>query len=47
MMRRLDVVWTEREVEMYERLQRRVKMTEESMPDYVKAIIRKHLETVE
>ena len=47
MIRRLDVVWTEREVEVYERLQHRVEMTEESMPDYVKAVIRKHLETVE
>jgi hypothetical protein len=45
--RRLDVVWTEREIEVYERLQRRVETLDESMPGYVKAVIRKHLEETE
>jgi hypothetical protein len=45
--RRLDVVWTEREVEVYERLQRRVETLDRSIPDYVKAVIRKHLEETE
>jgi len=45
--RRLDVVWTEREVEVYERLQRRVETLDRPMPDYVKAVIRKHLEETE
>jgi hypothetical protein len=43
--RRLDVVWAEHEVEVYERLKRRVDMLDESMPDYVKAVIKKHLDS--
>jgi len=42
--RRLDIVWTEHEVEVYEKLKRRVEKLQEPMPDYVKAVIRKHLE---
>jgi hypothetical protein len=38
------VVWTEHEIEMYEKLKRRVETLDESMPDYVKAVIKKHLE---
>lgn len=41
--RRLDVIWTEHEVEVYERLKKCAKNAREKMPDYVKAIIRKHL----
>ena len=42
--RRLDIVWGEHEVEVYERLRRRVETLDESMPGYVKAIIKKHLD---
>lgn len=41
--RRLDVVWSEDEIEMYERLKERAERTRETMPGYVKSIIRKHL----
>lgn len=42
--RRLDVVWTEQEVDEYERLKRRAEVTGQEMPVYVKAVIRDHLE---
>ena len=42
--RRLDIVWGEHEVEVYERLRRRVETLDESMPGYVKAIIKTHLD---
>ena len=43
-MRRLDIVWTEQEVEEYERIRERVQASQVPMPDYVKAVLRKHLE---
>jgi hypothetical protein len=42
--RRLDVIWTEHKVAVYEKLRRRVEALDETMPDYVKAVIKKHLE---
>jgi hypothetical protein len=44
--RRIDIVWTEREVEVFEKLKDRAEETNKSMPDYVKAVIREHLEPV-
>jgi hypothetical protein len=41
--RRLEVVWTEHEVETYERLKERAQRMHQAMPDYVKLVIRKHL----
>ncbi len=43
--RRLDVIWTDHEVEVYERLKRRTEAVQQHMPDYVKAVIKKHLDT--
>ena len=42
--RRLDLVWTGHEVEVYERLRQRVEMMHDSLPDYVKSVIQRHLE---
>lgn len=44
LIRRLDVVWTEHETRVYEKLKQHVQALDESMPDYVKAVIKKHLE---
>lgn len=41
--RRLDLVWTEEEVALYERLRLRAEQRHETMPDYVKAVLEKHL----
>jgi hypothetical protein len=41
--RRLDITWTEHEIAVYEKLKQRAEIAEESMPDYVKAVIRNHL----
>ena len=41
--RRLDMVWTEEEVEEFIQLQKKAISLGESMPDYVKAVLRKHL----
>jgi len=45
--RRLDVIWREDEVEDYEELSQRVQILNASMPDYVKAVIKEHLESIE
>lgn len=42
--RRLDVVWTEHEIEVYERLKERAKSVQARIPKYVKAVIKKHVE---
>jgi len=44
LIRRLDVVWTEQEVETYERLKKRAQKTQETMPRYVKEVLRRHVE---
>lgn len=41
--RRLDLVWTEGEVEAYDRLLARAMRLGKAMPDYVKAVLDKHL----
>lgn len=41
--RRLDIVWTEQEVETYERLKRLADASGEAMPEYVKAVLARHL----
>lgn len=42
--RRLDVVWAEDEVEIYEKLRSQAQALEETMPDHVKAVIKSHIE---
>ena len=42
--RRLDVVWSEAEVAEYERLVAMSKDAQKTLPEYVKAVIREHLE---
>ena len=39
--RRVDLVWLEEEVEVYDKLQAKAGATSEAMPDYVKALLRK------
>jgi hypothetical protein len=41
--RRADIIWTEKEVEIYERLKRKTSELQKKIPEYVKEIIRKHL----
>ncbi|MGA3182713.1 MAG: hypothetical protein ABSF38_20505 [Verrucomicrobiota bacterium] len=38
--RRADIIWTEQEVEMYEKLKRKTIELQKNIPDYVKEIIR-------
>lgn len=42
--RRLDIVWTENEVRVYERLKRRAKKLQKSMPDFVKLALKRHIQ---
>jgi len=42
--RRIDVTWSEQEAEHYERLKAQAETSQESIPDYVKAILRQHTE---
>lgn len=42
--RRLDVVWTESETEVFDRLKERSQQANEPLPDFVKQILRNHLE---
>ena len=44
MVRRLDIVWTEHEIEVYERLKKRAANAQERMPAYVKSVVKKHLD---
>jgi 5-methylcytosine-specific restriction endonuclease McrA len=44
LIRRLDVVWTEGEVKIYENLKRRADSLAEPLPEYVKAVLARHLE---
>lgn len=41
--RRLEVVWTEAEVQTFDRLRTKAKAAHAEMPDYVKAIVARHL----
>ncbi|MBI5056086.1 MAG: HNH endonuclease [Nitrospirae bacterium] len=41
--RRLDIVWAEHEVEIFEKFKERVEKMKKSMPTYVKSIIENHL----
>lgn len=43
--RRLDIVWNEAEVEMYEKLKVRAESSGDTMPEYVKWIISKQIES--
>lgn len=43
--RRLEVVWTNSEVEMYDRLCAKAKTAHSEMPDYVKHIVERHLKS--
>lgn len=42
--RRLDIVWTGKELEEYEKIKQEANGMKELMPDYVKAVLRRHLE---
>ncbi len=42
--RRLDVIWTEQEVQHYEKMKRLADQLNAALPEYVKAVLRKHLE---
>jgi hypothetical protein len=41
--RRLDLVWTDQELRIYEKLEKRAKSTQKSMPEYIKIILIKHI----
>ncbi len=43
--RRLDVVWEQEEVEVYEQLKSRAQADRETLPDFVKEVLKKHLES--
>jgi len=43
LIRRLDIVWTEDEVEVYESLRKRAEFVEEPLPKYVKAVLARHV----
>lgn len=43
--RRADILWTEKEVEDYERLKRRTIQLQKNIPGYVKEIVAKHLDS--
>jgi len=43
--RRLDLVWTDEEVELYEALEKKALCEKVPMPSYVKAILAKHVKT--
>ncbi|MCS6829553.1 MAG: endonuclease domain-containing protein [Armatimonadota bacterium] len=40
--RRLDIVWSEEEVAVFERLRQKAQQLGERMPEYVKAVLREH-----
>lgn len=42
--RRLEVVWTEGETELYDRLKAQSQLAGEPLPDFVKQILREHLD---
>ena len=43
--RRLDVVWTGEEIKVYEALKQRATMLQTDIPDYVKAALKRHIES--
>ncbi len=43
--RRADILWTEKEIEDYERLKRRTVQLQKNIPSYVKEVLAKHLDT--
>ena len=42
--RRLEIVWTEQEVETFEQLRGKAEAAQETMPEYVKSIVKQHLD---
>ncbi len=42
--RRLDIVWSEEEIAVFERLQQKAQQLGEEVPEYVKAVLRRHVE---
>ena len=43
--RRADILWTEQEIEDYERLKRRTIQLQKNIPNYVKEVLAKHLDS--
>jgi len=43
--RRADIMWTEKEVEVYEKLKQRTLQLQKNIPGYVKEIVEEHLKT--
>jgi len=43
--RRADIMWTEREVEVYEKLKKRTLQLQKNIPGYVKEIVKEHLKS--
>ncbi len=41
--RRLDILWAEEEIADYDRLKEAAKKVKETTPDYVKNVLRNHL----
>lgn len=41
--RRIDILWSEEEVQIYERLKGKAQKSQRRLPEYVKMIVRKHL----
>jgi len=39
-LRRLDLVWTEEEIAIYERLVRKAQQSNQQLPDFVKSVLR-------
>ena len=42
--RRIDILWSEEEVQTYERLKEKAQKSQRRLPEYVKMIVRKHLD---
>jgi hypothetical protein len=42
--RRLDIVWSEEEIAVFERLQQKAQQLGKEVPEYVKAVLRQHVE---
>jgi len=43
--RRADIMWTEREIEVYEKLKQRTLQLQKNIPSYVKEIVEEHLKS--
>jgi hypothetical protein len=44
--RRLDIVWSDEEVETFDQLKKHAELSEESIPIYVKAVLARHLKSL-